>query len=88
MEKRDEKQIEREKDLWEKERVELVTMRVWGLRREKSKGKREKIRELTMRERRCQKIMFPAATDEYNIYRRCNAWERDCFPKKNLENNL
>ena len=83
MEKRDEKHIEREKDLWEKERVELVTMRVWGLRIEKSKGKREKIRE-----RRCQKIMFPVAIDKYNIYRRCNAWERDCFPKKNLENNL
>ena len=60
MEKRDEKQIEREKDLWEKERVELVTMRVWGLRREKSKGKREKIRELTMREREgAKKLSFP-----------------------------
>ena len=89
MEKRDEKQIEREKDLWEKERVELVTMRVWGLRREKSKGKREKIRELTMRERRCQKIKFPAATNEYNIYRRCNTWEREIvFQKEFLENSL
>ena len=38
----------------------------------KSKRKREKVRELTMRERRRQKIMFPATTDEYNIYRRCN----------------
>ena len=38
----------------------------------KSKRKREKVRELTMRERRHQKIMFSAATNEYNIYRRCN----------------
>ena len=37
-----------------------------------------------MRERRRQKIMFPTAIDEGNIYRRCNAWERDCFPKKNF----
>ena len=43
--------------------------------------KREKVRKLTMRERRGQKIMFPIAIDEDNIYRRCNAWERDCFPK-------
>ena len=34
--------------------------------------------------------MFPMAIDKDNIYRRCNAWERDYFPnkKKNLENNL
>ena len=38
----------------------------------KSKKKREKVRELTMRERMHQKIMFSAATNEYNIYRRCN----------------
>ena len=38
----------------------------------KSKRKREKVRELTMRERRCKKIIFPAVTDEYNIYTRCN----------------
>ena len=38
----------------------------------KSKKKREKVRELTMRERRHQKIMFSATTNEYNIYRRCN----------------
>ena len=43
--------------------------------------RREKVRKLTMRERRCQKIMFPTAIDEDNIYRRCNEWERDCFPK-------
>ena len=38
----------------------------------KSKRKREKVRELTMRERRRQKNIFLAAIDEYNIYRRCN----------------
>ena len=32
---------------------------------------REKVRELT-RERRYQKIMFPTAMKEYNIYRKCN----------------
>ena len=42
-----------------------------GVRREKAKG-REKVRKLTMRERRRQKIMFPTAIDEDNIYRRCN----------------
>ena len=26
-----------------------------------------------MRERKCQKIMFPMAIDENNIYKRCNA---------------
>ena len=35
--------------------------------------RREKVRKLTMRERRRQKIMFPTAIDEDNIYRRCNA---------------
>ena len=34
--------------------------------------RREKVRKLIMRERRCQKIMFPTATDEDNIYKRCN----------------
>ena len=39
-----------------------------------SKGvRREKVRKLTMKERRRQKIMFPTAIDEDNIYRRCNA---------------
>ena len=41
-------------------------------RDEKHIEREKKMRELTMRERRCQKIMFPAATDEYDIYRRCN----------------
>ena len=46
-----------------------------GVRTEerKSKRKREKVRELILRKRRHQKIMFPAAIDEDNIYRRCNA---------------
>ena len=35
--------------------------------------RREKVRKLTMRERRRQKIMFLTAIDENNIYRRCNA---------------
>ena len=34
--------------------------------------RREKVRKLTMRERRRQKIIFPTAIDEDNIYRRCN----------------
>ena len=39
-----------------------------------SKGvRREKVRKLTMRERRCQKIMFTTVIDKDNIYRRCNA---------------
>ena len=44
-----------------------------------------------MRERRRQKIMFPVVTEEYNIYRKCNKWERDRFPnfffgKQSIEN--
>ena len=50
-------------------------------RDEKHIEREKKMRELTMRERRRQKIMFLVATDEYDIYRRCNTWERDCFPK-------
>ena len=34
--------------------------------------RRERVRKLIMRERRCQKIMFPTAIDEDNIYKRCN----------------
>ena len=34
--------------------------------------RREKVRSLTMREGRRQKIMFPSATDKENIHRRCN----------------
>ena len=68
----------RERDLWEEERPELVTVRVWG--EKKQMEEKKKVRKLTMRERRHQKIMFPMTTDKDNIYRRYNAWERDCFP--------
>ena len=34
---------------------------------------KKKVRKLTMRERRHQKIKFPMTTDEDNIYRRYNA---------------
>ena len=71
----------KERDLWEEERQ-------WGCEERNSKGKREKVRKLTMSERRRQKIMFLMAIDEDNIYRKYNAWERDCFPKNILENNL
>ena len=50
-------------------------------RREKAKEREEKWENLP-RERRRQKIIFPTTIDKDNIYRRCNAWERDCFPKK------
>ena len=67
-----------------------------GVRREKVKGREKKWENLPL-ERRHQKIMFLTAIDENNIYRRYNAWERDCFLKKMreivfqiffLENNL
>ena len=45
------------------------------------RDKKEKVKELIVRER-ASKIMFPIATDEDNIYKRCNAWERDFFTKK------
>ena len=44
-----------------------------GVRREKANGREKKVRKLTMRERRHQKIMFPMTTDEDNIYKRYNA---------------
>ena len=55
-------------------RGETITSDSEGVRikERKSKRKREKVRELIMRERRRQKIMFPTTIDEYNIYRRCN----------------
>ena len=43
------------------------------------------MRKLTTRERRRQKIMFPIAMDEDNIYRRCNASVKE---KKNLIREL
>ena len=60
-------------------------------RDEKHIEREKKMRELTMRERRRQKIMFPVVTEEYNIYRKCNKWERDRFPnfffgKQSIEN--
>ena len=67
-----------------------------GVRREKVKGREKKWENLPW-ERRRQKIMFLTAIDENNIYRRYNAWERDCFLKNMreivfqisfLENNL
>ena len=67
-----------------------------GVRREKVKGGEKKWENLPW-ERRRQKIMFLTAINENNIYRRYNAWERDCFLKKMreivfqiffLENNL
>ena len=64
----------RERDLWEEERLELMTVRVWGERKQREE------RKLTTRERMRQKIIFPTATNEDNIYRRCNVWERNCFP--------
>ena len=58
-----------------------------GVRKEKAKGKEKKWE----RVRRCQKILFPAITDENNIYKRyiqvCNAWERDQIIK-NVKNYL
>ena len=49
-----------------------------GVRREKVKGREKKWENLPW-ERRRQKIMFPTTIKEYNIYRRCNEWERNCF---------
>ena len=62
-EKREEKQLERERSMG---RGETRVSDSEGVRR-------EKVRKLTVRERRCQKIMFPTAIDENNIYKRCNA---------------
>ena len=53
-----------------------------GVRREKVKGREKKWENLPWEREGTKKIMFPTAIDENNIYRRCNAWERDCFPKK------
>ena len=72
-EKREERQLERERER---------SMGRWETRVSDSKGvRREKVKKLTMRERMRQKIMFLTAIDEDNIYRRCNVWEKDCFPK-------
>ena len=60
-EKREERQRER-------------SMRRGETRVSDSEGvRREKVRKLTMRERRHQKIMFTTVTNKDNIYKRCNA---------------
>ena len=84
-EKKEERQLERErereKDLWEEERPELMIVRVWGEKKQREERKSEKT--YHERERRRQKIMFLMTIDEDNIYRRCNAWEREIvFQKK------
>ena len=54
-----EREREREKGLWEEGRPKLVTVRVWGLRREKVKGRKKKWKSLLW-ERECAKILcFP-----------------------------
>ena len=81
-----ERERERERDLWEEERLKLVTVRVWGERKKKEERKSEK----AYHEReKAQKNMFSMITNEDNIYKRCNAWEREIvFQKIFLENNL
>ena len=66
---------------FEKKKIKLEIQSKEYIIREKAKRREKKVRELTVRERRRQKIMFPTTTEEYNIYRRCNEWKRDCFPK-------
>ena len=62
-EKREERQLERE-----------ISMGRGETRVRDSEGvRREKVRKLTMRERRRQKIMFLVTTDEDNIYKKCSA---------------
>ena len=60
---------------------------------EKKQGEGRKLRAYreTVRQSRCQNKLFPTAIEDKekdNIYRRCDAWERDCFQKKKkkLEN--
>ena len=78
MEKREKRERERERSMG---RWETRVSDSEGVRREKVKGREKKWENLPW-ERRHQKIMFPMAINEDNIYRRCNTWERDCFPKK------
>ena len=77
--------LQRGRETWRKERRERERERSMGRGETKVSDSEavgwEKVRKLTMRERMRQKIMFPMATDKDNIYKRCNAWERDCFPK-------
>ena len=65
--------LQRGREIWRKERRER-SMGRGETRVSDTKGvRREKVRKLTMRERRHQKIMFPTTIDEDNIFRRCNA---------------
>ena len=82
-EKRDERQIEREKDLWEGGRSELLTVRVWGLKREKVKGREKKWESLLWEREGTKKLCFPQL--QMNIIFIGDATherERDCFPKR------
>ena len=49
--------------------------------REKAKRREKKWESLPWEREGAKKIMFLTAIDEDNIYRRCNEWEKDCFPK-------
>ena len=51
-----------------------------GVRREKVNGRVKKQESLPWEREDTKKHNFSTAKDEDNIYRRCNAWERDCFP--------
>ena len=87
-ENRDERQIEKEKDLYEEGRLELVTMRVWGLRREKVKGREKKWKSLVWDRECAKKLCFPRL--QMNIIFIGNAThEREIvFQKIFLENSL
>ena len=78
-EKKEERQLERDRSMG---RGETEVSDSEGVRREKQREERKGEKAYHERERRHHKIMFPTAIDEDNIYRRYNAWERDCFPKK------
>ena len=42
-EKREERRLERERDLWEEDRLELMTLRVWGEKKQREEGKWESL---------------------------------------------
>ena len=92
-EKRDERQIEREKDLWKEGKSELVTMRVWEQRREKVKGVEKKWESL-LSERECAKklcflrlqmniIFIGDATHEREV-----VFQKKKFGKQPIENKF
>ena len=81
-EKREERQLERERerDRWKEERPKLVTVRVWGENKQSGEWESEK----TYHDRENAPKNYVSAIDEDNIYKRCNAWEREIvFQKKN-----